>query len=91
MQAAAIPANCCMVEKTTPGLPAATAAAGLSDGPEFFNHLFEVKTLMSQTGQQSNVVRAPVTTPAVHPALPPIATVGTQLRLLRQKSQFFYL
>lgn len=41
----------------------------------FFNHLFEVKTLMSQGGQQSKVVRDPVTTPAVHPAPLPIATV----------------
>lgn len=64
-----------MAEKATLGLPAATAAAGASDGPEFFNHLFEVKTLMSQVGQQSNVVRDPVTTPAVHPAPLPIATV----------------
>lgn len=63
-----------MAEKATLGLPVAGTAPSVLDAPELFNHLFEVKTLMSQAGQHSNIVRDPVTTPAVHPAPLPIPT-----------------
>lgn len=61
------PCQTSMTEKATLGLPVAGAAPSASDAPELFNHPFEVKTLISQAGQKSNVVRDPVTTPAVHP------------------------
>ena len=89
LQAAATPVSCRVTEKVTLGLPAAGTAAGASDGPEFFN-LFEVKTLMSQAGQESNVVRDPVTTPSC-PATNSHSVGGTQACLLHQKSQFSYL
>lgn len=65
---------CPMTEESMLDLPAASSAAGMSGGAEFFNRLFEMKTPMSQVGQQSNVVRDPVITPAVHPAPPAIRT-----------------